>query len=193
MHLLAFAPTPLGQSGLIGLRAKWIGLSEEFRDAETILEGSSDDEIAESPITTTFNTIYPSDDGILFGSRSLEVSLLALHPPTAHIFQLWQIFIENVHPVVMVFHAPSVQQEITEACGDLGRISNSLEVLLFAIYAVSMTSISHEKCERLFGEEKFSAIKKYQLATQQGLRNADYLRTTDLRVLQAFTLYLVSL
>lgn len=107
-------------------------------------------------------------------------------------FRLWQTYLDNVHPLTMIVHAPTVQQQILEASGNLENISKSTEALLFSIYAFAVTSNSNEECEARLGEDQLVLVARYQLATQQALRNADFLRTSDMEVMQAFLLYLVS-
>ena len=133
-----------------------------------------------------------SDDSTLFGSKPEQVSLLASHPPPVHIFRLWQIYLDNVHPLTMIFHAPTTQERIVEACENLAGISKKTEAIMFGIYALAMSSLTHEEAEKTFGVEKLGAVTKYQVAAQQALRNADFLRSSDLGVLTAFLLYLVS-
>lgn len=118
-------------------------------------------------------------------------SLTASHPPPVHIFRLWQVFIDNVNPLTKIMHAPTVQQAILNASGDLDKVSASTEALMFAIYHFAIVSMDDEECQSILGESRPIMLAKYSTATQQALINAKVLRTSNLMVLQALTLYLV--
>ena len=178
---------------IIETKLKTSGLSEEFQATERLLEGSSEDEVDDEPIQATYTSMFSSQDGVLFGAEPMQTDLFASHPQPIHIFKLWQTYLDNIHPLTMILHAPTTQQQIMQAIGDLRNVSRATEALLFSIYALALTSLTHEECEARFGEDKLVLVAKYQLAAQQALRNADFLRTADMGVLQALLLYLVSL
>jgi len=156
-----------------------------------LLEGSSEDEITQSPIVTSFNSMYSNDaGGFLFGPRNSNTAVV--HPQPLHIFRLWQTFLDNVYPVVKVFHAPTVQQHVFEATTNLEHISKGLEALLFGIYCCAVVSLNNAECESIFGEGQSVLLTQYQSGGQQALLNAEFLKTRDITVLQAFSLLLVS-
>lgn len=63
---------------------------------------------------------------------------------------------------------------------------------MFAIYNLVITPMSPEECQKLFGESRLSLLTRYQSATVQGLMRMNFLKTRDLEVLQALTLFLFS-
>lgn len=71
-------------------------------------------------------------------------------------------------------------------------MARSTEALMFAIYLVSVISMSDADCQRVLGDPKEKLLIKYCHATEEALNRVDFLRSTDLDVFQAFTLYLVS-
>lgn len=160
----------------------WESMKDEIGDA---LDSSSDDEAGTDDI--------PPGETLLMGFSSVSSNLLLLHPSIPHIFRIWQIFLENVNPMVKIFHAPSVQQMITDASEDLSSISKPNEALLFSIYFLAILSLTPQNCASHFGESQQVLLARYTRGVQQALVNARYLRTTNLTVLQAFILYLVSL
>lgn len=91
----------------------------------------------------------------------------------------------------MLFHAPTIQQIITDASGDLDNIPKPVEALMFAIYLLSVTSMQPEECERILGQPKSSLLSKFSHATQQALVRANYISSLSLTTLQAFALFLV--
>jgi len=109
------------------------------------------------------------------------------------IFRLWQTFIENVNPLTKLIHNPTVQALVLESSGRLGDLSAPTEALLFSIYLSAITSLDDEECERMMGESKSVVWNRYMNAAQQALLNAQILKSNDLTVLQAFTIYLVTI
>lgn len=115
-----------------------------------------------------------------------------MHPEPACIFQLWQIFIDNVNPICKVLHIPTIQPKIVEAIGNLSKLSAELESLLFAIYCAAIMSMSDQECQKLFNDAKKTVVDRYQRACQLALVNANFLRSDDLTVLTSLLYYTVS-
>lgn len=113
------------------------------------------------------------------------------HPEPVQIFRLWQTFLDNVNPLTKLFHAPTVQQMVLDASTNIENIPRSTEALIFAIYLASVVSLSDQECESIMGEPKLVLAERYSISTQQALTNAEVLRSSNLVVLQALTLFLV--
>ncbi|RDK42338.1 hypothetical protein M752DRAFT_319211 [Aspergillus phoenicis ATCC 13157] len=149
--------------------------------------------------------MYPSvqslrhkDDPLLYPTPTLEEaisdtqSIHDVHPEPKHIYRLWQIFVERVHPMTKIVHAPTLQQRILDtSCNSYGA-SKPLTAIIFAIYTISITSISPGDCETYFGVGKALLLRRYRTATLRALIAADFLTTSDLEVLQALVLFLFS-
>ncbi|KAK6845968.1 C6 transcription factor [Apiospora arundinis] len=60
-------------------------------------------------VHTAMDQMYDNDDHLLFGSRSSHnaVDLSTLHPEPIQIFRLWQIYLDNVDPLLKVTHTPT--------------------------------------------------------------------------------------
>lgn len=129
---------------------------------------------------------------MLMGLATRE-SLTELHPDPLHIFKLWQTFLENVNPLIKIVHTPTLQPQILEATGDLPTVGKELEALMFAIYCIALGSLQADEVRRSFGESKKKLLSRYRQGAQLALSKASFLRTSNLMVLQAFMLYLVSL
>ncbi|KAG7290108.1 hypothetical protein NEMBOFW57_000103 [Staphylotrichum longicolle] len=129
---------------------------------------------------------------LLFGSPARSVDLAPFHPDQGKIFRLWQIYLDNVNPLLKVTHVPTLQARIVDAMGDLSNISASLEALLFGIYCVAILSISDEQCRTLFGSPKKEVLSGYQFACRQALVNCNILQTSDRDALTALFLNLIS-
>lgn len=91
----------------------------------------------------------------------------------------------------MIFHAPTVQQQILDASADLDNVAESMEALMFAIYYAAVVALPAEECEAMFGLPQHVVINKYMLATQQALNAAKLLKNLDITVLQALVIFLV--
>lgn len=114
-----------------------------------------------------------------------------MHPETAHIFRFWQIYLDNVNPILKVTHAHTLQKQIIEASANLNQATPGLEALLFSIYCAAVMSIGDEECLAIFGERREMLRLKYQSCCQQALANANFLRSADMQVLVALFLCLV--
>ena len=128
---------------------------------------------------------------MLFGSPSHHTNLAHLHPSPIQIFRLWQTFLENVNPVVKIFHAPSVQRLVLENSGNIQQMPRNVEALMFAIYSCAVTSSSEEECESMHGESRSTLTQRYRKGAEEALFRVNVLKTSDLMVLQAFILFLV--
>ncbi|PMD40982.1 hypothetical protein L207DRAFT_529269 [Hyaloscypha variabilis F] len=115
------------------------------------------------------------------------------HPSTKLIYKLWEIFLNNVNPLVKIIHVPTVQRQLLEASVDLENVSRPFEALMFAIYASAITSLKNEQCIELTGFSKLQLQKQYYKIGQLALARAGIFGTTDIVVLQAAVLFVVSL
>lgn len=132
------------------------------------------------------------NDHLLFGSPQSNVDLSTLHPEQVQIFRLWQIYLENVNPLLKVTHTPTLQARIIEAVSDMANIGPTLEALIFSIYCISVLSLTEDECCNLFGSPKKDLLASYQFACQQALLKCRTWRFTDIDGLTALYLYLVS-
>jgi hypothetical protein len=170
----------------------WTSLQGEFRDTQEILDDSSDEDSAEKLESILPHHYTPNGTDLLFGSPISQSALRPLHPEPFQIFKLWQTYLDNINPLVKLFHAPTVQQLISDASGDLDDVPRNLEALLFAIYCVSVESFADGECVSILGMSKAVAIQRFRAGAQFALVNASLMKTSDVMVLQAFVLFIVS-
>jgi hypothetical protein len=163
----------------------WENLRDEIQDPDTLQPSSEDDEINET-------SLYPHPERFLVGHGMVTKDLTSLHPQPVHIFKLWQTFLVNVNPLVKLFHAPTVQQTILDASGDLQHVSKPVEALMFSIYLLAVTSLQGDDCERMFGESRSNLLSKYSHGTQEALINAKFMKSLNLTTLNAYCLYLLA-
>ncbi|WYZ46430.1 hypothetical protein EsH8_IX_000655 [Colletotrichum jinshuiense] len=171
---------------------KWFPFHKEFRASEELLRDSSEDEVDGSTIHHAFDKMYDNQDGFPFVVGSRNASVTHLHPSPIQIFQLWQIYINNVNPLLKITHVPTVQGLIIEASANLEKIPKSVEALMFAIYLMAVTSLEDAEVAKMFNEPKPTILSRFHTALQQALVNAGFMRTSDTMVLQAYMLYLIA-
>jgi hypothetical protein len=133
-----------------------------------------------------------SATGIVWGVSGY-ISLRQFHPSAVQIFQLWQIFLDNVQPLSRIIHVPSIQKEISTITANLDQIPRGLEALMFSIYLAAVNSLSESECQLILKENKTIMQQIFAKATQQALANAECLKSCSLVVLQSLTLYLVGI
>lgn len=165
------------------------GLNDELRENDEILELSSGDE---SEATREFaNAPYSVD--FMLGISPTSAPLVALHPPPELIYKLWQVFLDNINPLTKIIHQPTLQSAIFDASFNLDKVPKGLEALMFAIYASATYSMTDKECTAMLHEEKTNLLARYRLGLRKALVRANFLATSELAVLQAFTIYLLSM
>ncbi|KAF2265096.1 hypothetical protein CC78DRAFT_212384 [Lojkania enalia] len=173
--------------------ALWTSLKEEFRDSRELLDESSDEHSMYESQGATREAVSSDVGNLLIGTSKTTLNLRTFHPQPVQIFKLWQTYLENINPLVKVFHTPTIQQIILNASSDLDAVSRSVEALLFGIYSISISSSSDSECDAIMGEPKAVVSQRFRFAAQHALINASFLKSSDTTVLQAYVLFLLSL
>ena len=130
---------------------------------------------------------------LIFTAINLCEKLLTYASPRVQMFRLWQVYLDNVNPLLKVTHTPSLQGLIIEAASDVSNINPALEALMFSIYCMAMLSLEVDDCQAIFGSSKEDLTTRFQFGCQQALINCGFLRSADRNCLTALYLYLVSL
>ncbi|KAL4959567.1 uncharacterized protein BDV14DRAFT_161224 [Aspergillus stella-maris] len=129
----------------------------------------------------------------LFGGQKTPIDLSSNHPEPSQILRLWQIYLDNVDPLLKVTHTPTLQSRIIEAVANIKNISPIMEAIMFSIYCIATLSLSVEECEALFGTPHQEFMAHNQRSCRQALIQCGFLRSDDVDCLTASYLYLVSL
>lgn len=169
----------------------WHALNSGFRDPNNDSDSSHDD-VPEVAVKKGWVQLFGDNDHLLFGSPNTNVDLSTLHPEPVQIFRLWQIYLDNVNPLLKVTHTPSLQGCIIEAASNVTNISPTLEALMFSIYCMAVLSLVVDDCQAIFGSSKEDLLTRFQFGCQQALLNCGFLRSSDRDCLTALYLYLVS-
>ena len=136
---------------------------------------------------------FGANDHLLFGLPNTEVDLSTLHPEPAHMFRLWQIYLDNVNPLLKITHTSSLQGRIIDAASNVNNIEPILEALMFSIYCMALLSLTvDDDYQAIFGSSKKDLLTRFQLGCQQALLKCGFLWTSDRECLTALYLYLVS-
>lgn len=180
----------------------WSNLCEEVDGIKQALDQPSEEEDEEeyrdSPESDAASRALLEGGGpgpagcFILDSLDFQEQHPLVHPSKELRDSLWMLYIRNVDPLMKFLHRPTVTKKL-EAIFERGQIpSPSANALVFCIYLASVTSLSPETCLEQFGEKQSALISRYRSSAERALAAADYLNTTDLVTLQAFTIYVVS-
>lgn len=160
----------------------------QIEELQDILDpSSSDEENYPSPESSHSG----SHDGFLFGYYSLAHSLREYHPPPPKVFIFWEIYKENVAPLITIIHRPTAKDLLLEASQNPDALDKNSEALVFAVYLSAIISLKPDECLSRLGEERSFAVKRYRFAVEQALAKANLLNTQSLALLQAAVLFLI--
>ena len=129
----------------------------------------------------------------MFSFSSTNVDMLSLHPPLERALEFWELYKENVDPLVKVLHIPSIEPTLLDAFTHPEKVSKGLECLMFSIYYGAVTSTLAEVCQEKWGVTRESLLTKYRFGLEQALARANFLFCDEIVILQAFVLFLMLL
>ncbi|KAF2157034.1 hypothetical protein K461DRAFT_283833 [Myriangium duriaei CBS 260.36] len=162
---------------------------KEKNDRESV---TSHTDLHSGVVNRSWDETHQDNDLLFFGSANTAIDLVALHPSQMSIFKLWQIYIENINPLLRILHTPTMQTRILDAATRLNDIKPAFEALMFAIYCVSISSLSDEDCRGNLGFLKHDILTSCRFACRQALQKSDVLRSDDFECLTALYLYIIS-
>lgn len=108
--------------------------AKQFQDPDSDSDSSQND-LQERTIRSAWNQLYEHSDRFLLGFRkSSVVDLATIHREPVQVFRLWQIYLDNVNPLLKVTYTPGLQSRIIGAAANIAKTSPPLEALMFSIY-----------------------------------------------------------
>lgn len=116
-----------------------------------------------------------------------------MHPPTDQIYELWQIFADNVDPLTNIVHVPSLRLALDKATTGIPGIPRSFNALMFAIYSTAVLSLDETDCQVRFAQSRSSLLSRYVATTKAALARADVITSSNIVVLQALSLHILSI
>jgi hypothetical protein len=109
----------------------------------------------------------------------------------AKVSMLWEIYRENVAPLITIVHRPTARNLFILAAQNPDALDKNQEALVFSMYLCTIVSMTPDQCMLNFGHDRTTAVKRYRFATEQALAKAGFLNTQSLVLLQATALFLV--
>ncbi|CAH0046249.1 unnamed protein product [Clonostachys solani] len=165
----------------------WVNIHEEIHAIKELIET---DEPGESSV---FGSESSANDDVLFSEAFPTRSVEDLRPEPIHTFKLWQIFVARVNPIVKVIHVPTVQSQVMSASTDFNSIPLRSQALLFAIFAMSVLSLTKDEALEILGSSRDDYLRRLHVGTKTALAKLDFLNNYDMVVLQTLLLYFFSL
>ncbi|EPE03917.1 fungal specific transcription factor domain protein [Ophiostoma piceae UAMH 11346] len=185
---------------------------EELADDELDLWQSLAPELRNLPVSSVFARRffgYKPGASSLHPTASITAGLLGVpgpaepvqHPDPRIILRLWQVFIDNVNPIIRIVHVPTTSQQVLDASWDAAHAPPAIGALLFSIYALSLTSLSAADFAGIFPAgndidapvpDKSELLARYRTGAMQCLVAAGLLTTRRVDVLRAFTLLILA-
>ncbi|KAF5858564.1 hypothetical protein ETB97_004248 [Aspergillus alliaceus] len=147
----------------------------------------------ESPTTsahcgsTAFSPLRP--EGLLLNPQHTISDVAELYPSRWEATQLWQVYLNNVNPLMRFLHIPSLLPKIYNAINFPGEVPSDLSSLLFAIYFAAVTSLLSINEPDFLGGQKHEALQKYQRGLEVSLYNSSFLDSPTITSLQAMAIY----
>ena len=93
------------------------------------------------------------------------------------------MYFSNVDPLVRVTHKPTLLRRFSSYVQETHPVA-------FAVFFAAVNSLPPQICEEKSGESKDDLLSRYELGLEISLARENYLTTTNLDVLQAFTIWL---
>ncbi|PNP51411.1 hypothetical protein THARTR1_07957 [Trichoderma harzianum] len=181
----------------------WASMSREIDEMRDILDGSSSEQENDdqdhqdqgSEATPSSRLSHNSRDFPIFSPSATSQSLQSLYPSSSDLLTIFDVFQENVDPVVHIFHRPTMRKTITEVLPllDGSSLDRMTEVVVFSICYAALTSLNDVDCQKMLGEERRVLLSRYRYATEQSLSRARFLESQNLGILAALILFLLCL
>lgn len=164
-----------------------------------VLDQSSDDEDDDSELRSNSQSLSvgqcgQSDFVILPPDILPHIESALKHPTRSQVHFLYTSYMKNVEGVTTTLHGPSLRRYLIEETGNLDCSpgSKGWDALMFAIYYITVTSLTPHECSERLGEEKVALLARFRSSTEVAMARADFVNTEDISTLQALVLYLVS-
>lgn len=116
------------------------------------------------------------------------------HPTPQDAATLWDVFYQRVHIVVKISFDWEMERlrVATMSPDGPGDLVSQDHALIFAIYLITVSSLSEDECSSMLNRPKLALSADFQILCEQALAGSNFLCASDLKTLQASTLYMVS-
>jgi len=121
-------------------------LDELRKESQALTDDDSDlSDLDATPESADHDKALIDHQSFIFGYRSADVDLRPLHPLPSQIPFIWQVYQENVDPILKIVHVPTMGKTIKQLRHNLDGLTPSTEALMFSIYFASITSLDDEE------------------------------------------------
>lgn len=200
--LLVQSTAGLSNFPLLSVYTDW----EQIQGLRGVLEPGTNDEkatcVANSPEASTQSPLSSRADSVLgLGYPTTESSQISTNTSSIHpidrpalVAHLCHVYNLQVDPIVKILHRPTLNAFLMDFQGflDYDVQDSSPAALRAAVCYAAVVSMTDEQCQATFSSPKLKVIPEFRNACDVSLNRAGLLTTTDITVLQAFVLYLVS-
>jgi hypothetical protein len=179
--------------------AFWQSLSSEIAGISEVLDDSEEEEDA---ITPEFHNAGAKPlaaaqvDLFLTEPDTFIYNPALLQPPdidsASALCDVYQYRFASMVPIV---HGPALKRYLSgqEEYLDHPHDDSGVKALMFAVFYAAITTLKPHECIEQFNVDRQAALRRYRFATEICLAQSDLHRTTELVVLQAFMIYIVSI
>ncbi|VUC28264.1 unnamed protein product [Clonostachys rosea] len=165
----------------------WSIFNNEVKSVRQAFEDDDDHQLLQQEVAVSVKEVSRTSLFCRMKGRSAEgVS----QPLPSQVPYIWQVFVENVDPMIKILHVPTMEKIIRQSKGRFEPPGSGMRALMFAISLAAMTSLSDEEVQENFHECKEDMILSLLQGTEESLASAGVLDTTCMTVAQAFLLYL---
>ncbi|EXF76921.1 C6 zinc finger protein [Colletotrichum fioriniae PJ7] len=171
----------------------WATVYEELRGMRELVEHEEDIAEAEPYDWDPGASMPDYSEYLLVGGNLPSEKPHDLYPSAGQIFGLWQIFLERVNSLTKIIHPPTLQQSVAEAAAGPGNLPHNIDALLFAVYSMSIVSMTDGECLAMLGFTCKAAFRRFSSGVRASLLQAQFLKSHDLTTLQALVLHIMSI
>jgi hypothetical protein len=108
-------------------------------------EASDYSEDEASPESNLLSSVAGEHQSFVLGYQSADVDLSRLQPLPSQIPYIWQVYQENVEPLIKVIHVPTVERVFRGFRANPSDLTAPNEALLFSIYYAAITSLEPDE------------------------------------------------
>ncbi|KAI1460858.1 fungal-specific transcription factor domain-containing protein [Annulohypoxylon moriforme] len=134
-----------------------------------------------------------SYESLLFPSTQSQVQIEIANPSFDQIRRLWKIYIHNVDPLIKILHKPSIERVLNDLSLSGDGPDPETRALFLAICYSAVCSLPTTQVKAEFAFDANGFVASFRTALEKALADAQLPQTDDLRVLQAFIIYLTCL
>ncbi|OGM46113.1 hypothetical protein ABOM_005710 [Aspergillus bombycis] len=158
---------------------------QELRDV--VESSSSEDDIKTEDILGPFGLPH---GGLVGDTNWTNMSSKGFYPHSGQLCMLWHIYQTRVHPLIAVLHIPSVERIVRDAADGIALEPGNRSLILSVCFA-AVVSMTPDQCVSTLGQSYEMTIQGLSVAVNRALKQANFIRSQDISILQAAVLFLL--